>query len=65
MDFSNFTTSLSKKLTLAISSVLFIWLTEWANMDISLDKIIGVVSIVVTYLAGQSWIDVKKESKLN
>jgi len=44
---------------------LFILLTEWANMDISLDKIIGVVSIVVTYLAGQSWIDVKKESKLN
>ena len=60
MDLSNFTEGLSKKLTLAVSSVLFIILTEWVGMEIEIDKIIGIVSIVVTYIVGQSYVDSKK-----
>ena len=60
MDIKSYTGSLSKKLTLAVSSVLFIVLTEWAGIDIGMDKLVGIVSIVVTYLAGQSIIDIKK-----
>lgn len=60
MDLSNFTDGLSKKLTLAVSSVLFIILTEWVGMEIEIDKIIGIVSIVVTYIVGQSYVDSKK-----
>ena len=60
MDLSNFTDWLRKKLTLAVSSVLFIILTEWVGIEIEIDKIIGIVSIVVTYLVGQSYVDSKR-----
>jgi ribose/xylose/arabinose/galactoside ABC-type transport system permease subunit len=61
MNIKDLTGSFSKKLTLAASSVLFIVLTEWAGVDISFEKLFGIVSIVVSYLIGQSFIDVKKE----
>lgn len=61
MDIKDLTGSLSKKLTLAASSVLFILLTEWAHIDISFEKLASIVAIVVSYLVGQSFIDVKKE----
>ena len=61
MNIKDLTGSFSKKLTLAASSVLFIVLTEWAGVDISFEKLLGIVSIVVSYLIGQSFIDVKKE----
>lgn len=61
MDIKTMTGSFSKKLTLAGTSVLFILLTEWAGIDIGFEKLMSIVSIIVSYLVGQSFIDVKKE----
>ena len=60
MNITEYTGSFSKKLTLALTSVLFILLTEWAGVDIGFDKLVGIVSIAVTYLLGQSFVDSKK-----
>ena len=52
---------MSKKLTLVVSSILFILLTECIGIDIEIEKIISIVGIVISYLAVQSAIDVLKE----
>jgi hypothetical protein len=61
MNIKNMTGTFSKKLTLSITSVIFIILTEWAGVDIGFEKLMGIVSIVVSYLIGQSFIDAKKK----
>jgi len=53
MNIEKLTNSFSKKLTFAGSSVLFIILTEWLNIDIGFEKLLGIVSIIVSYLIGQ------------
>lgn len=63
MDIKNFTGSLSKKLTLTAGSTLFIVLTEVFKIDVSLEKMLSLTGIVISYLIGQSFIDVKKEGK--
>jgi hypothetical protein len=55
--------SLSKKLTLAVTSIISLIVTNWLGFDIDFETIAGVVSIAVAYLLGQSYIDGKKIEK--
>lgn len=55
--------TLSKKLTLAVTSILSLIVTNWLGFDIDFETIAGVVSIVIAYLLGQSYIDGKKVEK--
>ena len=54
------TNTFSKKLTLAFTSVIFFIATEFMGIDISFEKLLSINTIVVTYIIGQSFIDVKK-----
>ena len=54
-------TKFSKKLTLAISSVVCLILTDILGLNISMESTVGIVSIVVGYTMGQSYVDSKKE----
>jgi hypothetical protein len=59
----NITDTFSKKMTLALTSILFLILTEFLNFDIEFEKLMSMTSIVVSYIIGQSWIDVKSLDK--
>lgn len=59
MDIKEFTGKFSKKLTLAITSVVFIILTEKLGIDIDFEQLTAIVTIIVSYILGQSAIDYK------
>lgn len=52
---------LSKKLTLAVSALVFIVMTDVLGLDVSQETVMSVTGIAVTYLLGQSAIDIKKK----
>lgn len=62
MNIKDFTGKFSKKLTLAVTSVLFLLVTEWFGFYIEYEKLLGIVGIIITYLISQGVIDVKKEA---
>jgi hypothetical protein len=59
MNIEEFTGKFSKKLTLAITSVVFIILTEKLGIDIDFEQLIAIVTIIVSYILGQSAVDFK------
>jgi len=54
--------TLSKKLTLAVTSVVFLVATEKMGLHIEFETLLGVVGIIVTYIIGQSVVDSSKEA---
>lgn len=61
----DYTGKFSKKLTLAVTSILFLVITEWFGFFIEYEKLLSIVGIVITYLIAQGVIDVKKEANKN
>lgn len=62
MNIKHYTGKFSKKLTLAVTSVLFLVITELFGFYIEYEKLLSITGIVITYLIAQGVIDVKKEA---
>lgn len=52
--------NLSKKLTLAVTSVLFLLLTEFLEVQIDFESLLAIVAVIVSYIIGQSCVDIQK-----
>lgn len=50
----------SKKLSLSVLSVLMLTVGKWLDLGISEEQMIGIAGVAMTYIAGQSAVDVKK-----
>lgn len=58
--FKNMSKSLSKKMTVIVSSVLGIIVTDVLGIPLSPDVLYSVAGMVIVYLGGQSGIDMLK-----
>ncbi len=52
--------NLSKKLTLAVTSVLFLLLTEFIGVEVDFESLLAIVAVIVSYIIGQSCVDIQK-----